>query len=359
MIPLRDDNPVTNTPIVTYGLVVSCALVFGYQLTLDPNASQAFVYSLGVIPAVLFDQVSLQPSLVLVPPVATIFTSMFLHGGIMHLLGNLLYLWIFADNVEDELGSGRFVAFYLVCGVAAALAQSLLEPRSQVPMIGASGAISGVLGAYLVMHPHARVTGVVPPFLHPVRLPAMVVLGLWFVLQLISSMDTDTVLHLLSHTITELMPEATGCCIHFQLDGTEELLPVVLDGEQGQKQVYPRVGIEALVKQVLAESRTLYISDILANGYNLQPQISSLRTLLMTTLDDGQQRLGTLSVFNPKPDAFEQNHRYIMSILATQAAVTISKARFFEERDRHKEREKYFLQSSITGYLGYLRSPNR
>lgn len=189
MIPLRDDNPVANTPYITYGLIVSCVLVYGYQLTLDQRGSQVFIYAFGVVPAVLFDYVELGESVAAIPAVATIFTSMFLHGGIMHLLGNMLYMWIFADNVEDELGPRRFVIFYLVCGVAAALAQALFEPRSQVPMIGASGAVSGVLGAYLIMHPRARVEGVIPPFLHLIRLPAVVVLGLWFVLQLVSSMS--------------------------------------------------------------------------------------------------------------------------------------------------------------------------
>ena len=189
MIPLRDDNPVSRTPYVTYGLVVSCAVVFAVQITMNQQASREFVLALGVIPSVLFGYESLPPSIALVPPAATIITSMFLHGGIMHLLGNLLYLWIFADNVEDELGPLRFVVFYVVCGIAAALAQSMLEPRSQVPMIGASGALSGVLGAYLVMYPRAHVIGIVPPFFHPLRLPAMVVLGLWFALQLFSSMS--------------------------------------------------------------------------------------------------------------------------------------------------------------------------
>ncbi len=189
MIPLRDDNPVYATPYVTYGIIGACALVFVYQLSLGPQASQVFIYMLGVTPALLFDYAELAPSVALVPPAATIFTSMFLHGGIMHLLGNLLYLWIFADNVEDALGPGRFIGFYLACGLAAALAQSLLEPRSVIPMIGASGAISGVLGAYLVMFPRAHVLVAIPLIfiLHIARLPAMAVLGLWFAVQLISS----------------------------------------------------------------------------------------------------------------------------------------------------------------------------
>lgn len=192
MIPLRDDNPVSSTPYVSYGLIVACALVFAYQLTLSPQASQAFVYAFGVTPALLFDFAQLPASVAQVPAGATLITSMFLHGGILHLLGNLLYMWIFADNVEDRLGPGRFIVFYLLCGLAAALAQSLLEPRSEIPMIGASGAISGVLGAYLVLFPRARVLVAIPLvfILHIARLPAMAVLGLWFAVQLFSSFNS-------------------------------------------------------------------------------------------------------------------------------------------------------------------------
>ncbi len=191
MIPLRDDNPVYATPYVTYALIGACGLVFLYQLSLGPQAGQTFIYALGVTPAVLFDHARLPSSIELVPPAATIFTSMFLHGGIMHLLGNLLYLWIFADNVEDELGAPRFVVFYLACGVAAAFAQSMMEPQSAIPMIGASGAISGVLGAYLILYPRAHVLVAIPLifYLHIARFPAMAVLGLWFAVQILSSMS--------------------------------------------------------------------------------------------------------------------------------------------------------------------------
>jgi len=148
------------------------------------------LYALGIIPAVLFGYVNLEPSLTIIPPMATVFTSMFLHGGWMHLIGNMLYLWIFGNNVEDATGHTRFLLFYLICGVAAVFAQALPDPSSTSPMIGASGAISGVLGAYLLLYPHARVLVVIPFgfYFHPTRLPAAWVLGFWFVMQLLSTL---------------------------------------------------------------------------------------------------------------------------------------------------------------------------
>lgn len=188
LIPLKDDNPIRSTPVISYGIIVLCVLVFLWQASLGPNGGQAAVYALGLVPAVLLQGASLPPEIAIVPPAATVFTSMFLHGGWLHLIGNMLYLWIFADNVEDSMGHGRFIAFYLLCGIAAALAQALPAPGSEIPMVGASGAISGVLGAYLLLHPRAHVMVLVPLgfFSQMMRLPAVLVLGLWFVLQLIS-----------------------------------------------------------------------------------------------------------------------------------------------------------------------------
>jgi membrane associated rhomboid family serine protease len=190
MIPLHDDNPTRTFPVVTIALITGCTLVFLWQLTLGPKSGQAVVYALGLIPAVVLHKVSLQPGLAVVAPAATVFTSMFLHGGFLHLGGNMLYLWIFGNNVEDAMGHGRFLVFYLLCGTAAACGQILQDPGSQVPMIGASGAISGVLGAYLLLYPHARVLVVIPLVFIPyiVRIPAAWVLGLWFFLQLLSSL---------------------------------------------------------------------------------------------------------------------------------------------------------------------------
>ncbi len=193
MIPLRDDNPPGIKPIVTITLIVICVVVFLWQFSLGPNAGERAIYALGVIPAVLLGGQQLPPDLQVVPSSVTVLTSMFMHGGWMHLIGNLLYLWIFGDNVEDSMGHGRFLVFYLLCGIAAALAQAVPEPNSQIPMVGASGAISGVLGAYLLLHPHARVLVVVPLgfILHTVRLPAGLVLVLWFGLQLFSNLMTQ------------------------------------------------------------------------------------------------------------------------------------------------------------------------
>jgi len=189
VIPLRDDNPTTLRPVVTVLVLAACAAVFLLQLAAG-EGNQRLVYALGVIPASLLGQARLAPDLYLVPPAVTLLTSMFMHGGWLHLGGNMLYLWIFGNNVEDSMGHGRFVAFYLLCGLAAAFAQALPAPTSTVPMIGASGAISGVLGAYLLLYPRARVLVLIPLgfFSQLVRLPAIWVLGLWFGLQLVSSL---------------------------------------------------------------------------------------------------------------------------------------------------------------------------
>jgi membrane associated rhomboid family serine protease len=188
MIPLRDDNPIRSRPVVTIALIVLCTLMFLWQLSLSANGQQQAAYLFGVIPAVLFGNARLEGQWI--PAGATMITSMFLHGGWLHLIGNMLYLWIFGDNIEDRIGRGRFVVFYLVCGAVAALGQGVADPRSEVPMIGASGAISGVLGAYLVLYPRAKVLVLLPLlfFVTTVRVPALVVLGIWFAGQLLSSL---------------------------------------------------------------------------------------------------------------------------------------------------------------------------
>jgi membrane associated rhomboid family serine protease len=188
MIPLHDDNPTTLTPVITVGLIVACVVVFLWQLSLGP-AQVRVIRALGVIPAVLLGAAQLPPELAYVPPAMTIVTSMFLHGGWMHLIGNMLYLWIFGNNVEDSMGHVRFVVFYVLCGIAAVFTQAVPDPESTIPMIGASGAISGVLGGYLLLYPHARVLVGIPIgfILQTVRMPAIAVLGFWFVLQLLST----------------------------------------------------------------------------------------------------------------------------------------------------------------------------
>ena len=188
MIPLRDDNPVRGIPVVTILTILGCMGVYLWQLSLPPQAEQTAITLLGFIPGLLFGHASLEGD-PWVSPAGSIFTAMFLHGGFFHLAGNMLYLWIFGDNVEDRIGPGRFVAFYLICGAIAALAQALPDTRSTVPMIGASGAVSGVLGAYVVLYPRANVL-VAMPFLLA-RVPALLVLGLWFVGQFASAMFAE------------------------------------------------------------------------------------------------------------------------------------------------------------------------
>ena len=187
MIPLRDDNPTEIKPIVTVVFIVMCVLVFLYEISLPGPNSEAFIYMYGAIPGVLFGHVQLPPELLSLPTYGTLFSSMFLHGGWMHLLGNMLYLWIFGNNIEDVMGHAKFVVFYLACGVVAALSHGLIDSESTVPMIGASGAISGVLGAYLLLYPHARILVLIPyGFIGTFYVPAGVVLGLWFLMQVLS-----------------------------------------------------------------------------------------------------------------------------------------------------------------------------
>ncbi len=190
MIPIRDENPVSVVPVVTWAILGLCVLAFIWQMSLDVAGFNRAIFAFGVIPAVLTGHAELAPALAVVPPWATVFSSMFLHGGFLHLAGNMLYLWIFGDNVEDRMGHLRYLLFYLACGAAAVFAQVLPSMDSRVPMIGASGAISGVLGAYLFMFPHARVLVIVPIgfILQAMRMPAIWVLGLWFLIQLISSL---------------------------------------------------------------------------------------------------------------------------------------------------------------------------
>ena len=190
MIPLHDDRPTSIFPFVTVGIIVLCSLVFLWQVSLPPQSQRAAVYGLGMGPAVLLQGYQLPPDLHLVPAPLTVITSMFLHGGWLHLIGNMLYLWIFGNNVEDSMGHRRYIVFYLLCGALAALTQAVLASASHLPMIGASGAISGILGAYLLLHPKARILVAIPLgiFIPTVRLPAVAVLGFWFILQLLSSL---------------------------------------------------------------------------------------------------------------------------------------------------------------------------
>lgn len=179
MIPLRDTIPSSRRPVVTYVLIALNLIAFLYEASLG-RAIEPFIFQWGLVPAKFY---LTDPS-----SWATVLTSMFLHGGWLHVGGNLLYLWIFGDNVEDRMGHGRFLFFYLACGVCAAMAQVLASPASPVPMVGASGAIAGVLGAYLLYYPHARVLTLVPIFffIQLIEIPALVFLLLWFAMQLLS-----------------------------------------------------------------------------------------------------------------------------------------------------------------------------
>lgn len=185
VIPLHDDNPTDLTPVVTIASIAACVLVFLYQISLPTGPDNSFAFQYGAIPALLFGQANLPDTIVTIPAYATLFSSMFLHGGWMHLIGNMLYLWVFGNNIEDVMGHAKYALFYLTCGVLAALSHALTDPSSTVPMIGASGAISGVLGAYLLLFPRARVLVLIPG-LGITKVAAGFVLGMWFVMQLFS-----------------------------------------------------------------------------------------------------------------------------------------------------------------------------
>ena len=191
ILPLYDDNPRTSVPIVTYGLIAACSIVFLWQQSLGPRAEAAVDFAYGMVPAVFFGSAAPPAGLPSVPPWATLVTSMFLHGGWLHLLGNMLYLWLFGRGVESAMGAPRYLVFYLLSGIAAALTQAAADPGAEVPMIGASGAIAGTLGAYLVLHPRANVVIFVWLFIFVrlIAVPAVIVLGLWFLMQLASALD--------------------------------------------------------------------------------------------------------------------------------------------------------------------------
>ncbi len=182
MIPLKDRNPTHRVPVVNIALIVANIAVFLYEVSLGPRIEQFFL-TFGVVPSDIVE--SFTSVRFRIGAVSTFFTSMFLHGGWLHLAGNMLYLWVFGDNVEDKLGHGRYLVFYVVCGLAASLLHVFIAPSSSMPTVGASGAISGILGAYLFMFPRARVVTVIPIFffLQFAELPALVVLGFWFVMQ--------------------------------------------------------------------------------------------------------------------------------------------------------------------------------
>jgi len=189
MIPLKDDNPTSSRPVITYFIIGLCTIIFLIQISSQSYKTGELFYSYGLIPSVLMGHNQLPMDLYAVPAFITIFSSMFMHGGFMHLIGNMLYMWIFADNIEDNLGITKFIIFYFLCGIGAAMTQVLMDTHSQVPMIGASGAIGGILGAYLINHPKAKVLVLIPFgfFSQLLKIKALYVLGFWFILQFISS----------------------------------------------------------------------------------------------------------------------------------------------------------------------------
>jgi membrane associated rhomboid family serine protease len=178
VIPLRDVIRSRTFPFVTIAIIVANALAFLFELSMPGRQLQRFLQLYGVVPAAF--------------SWPTVFTSMFLHSGWLHFLGNMLYLWIFGDNVEDWLGHVRFVFFYLLCGTAAVLAQVAFNPGSSLPTIGASGAIAGVMGAYIILYPHSRIVSLLPLFIfwQIVEVPAIIFLGFWFLLQFFSGIGS-------------------------------------------------------------------------------------------------------------------------------------------------------------------------
>ena len=176
MIPIRDVIPSRTTPVVTVSLIVFNVLVFLFQSSLSERGLALFLSNFALVPAEF--------------SIVTMFTAMFLHAGLAHLVGNMLFLWIFGDNIEDRLGHGRFAWFYLLCGCAAAFAQTALNPDSRVPMVGASGAIAGVMGAYLILFPHSRIVMLFPFPPIVFELPAVLFLVMWFAIQFLNGLGS-------------------------------------------------------------------------------------------------------------------------------------------------------------------------
>jgi membrane associated rhomboid family serine protease len=185
MLPLSDHNPRRIVPFVTYALIALNVLAFLWELSLGPDLQRA-LFEVAFIPKRFWLPGYWAQDLI------TTFASMFLHGSLMHIGSNMLYLWIFGDNIEDRLGHGRYIIFYFLCGTIATLAHAFFNPGSTLPAIGASGAIAGVLGGYLILFPHAQVTTLIPIFMFITvrQIPAVIILGLWFVLQIFSGVGS-------------------------------------------------------------------------------------------------------------------------------------------------------------------------
>jgi len=186
VVPLHDNNPTRTTPVITYGLIGLNLFVFLYEIMLPGPALQEFIETWGVVPVLLSASFDGQATVFVW---LTLITSQFLHGGILHVAGNMLYLWVFGNNVEDKLGHIKFLLFYLICGVLASLFQWFFSQDSAIPLIGASGAIAGVMGAYILRFPKAKILTLFPLFIFftTIRIPAYLFLGFWFVLQAFNS----------------------------------------------------------------------------------------------------------------------------------------------------------------------------
>ena len=191
--PFADENPTKNKPIISWLIIVTCSLIFLNQIFDPAHITEQTFLSFGMIPAILFGYSELSGSLKIISPILSIFTSMFLHGGWMHIIGNMTYLYIFGDNIEERLGKLKFIIFYLVTGIFAAFTQAIIDPTSTIPMIGASGAIAGVLGGYLVLYPKANIKVLFwfIIFVKVIRIRAFIVLGGWIIIQFISFNGTD------------------------------------------------------------------------------------------------------------------------------------------------------------------------
>ena len=185
MVPLKDENPTRITPYVTYGLIILNVVIFAYEATLVGSGLDSFFHTWAVVPDELTASLQGNPGYSLLGEGFTLISSQFLHAGLLHLGGNMLYLWIFGNNVEEQMGRVRFLVFYLLCGVLAALAQWYFSQNSEIPSLGASGAIAGVMGAYIVRFPEVRILTLLPIFIFitVIRIPAYFFLGLWFVQQ--------------------------------------------------------------------------------------------------------------------------------------------------------------------------------
>ena len=189
MIPIKDLNPSRSTPVVTILIIVFCILVFTYEILLPPDYREIFIRMFAVIPYEVMSGTDIPPPDPLTP-YGNLVSYQYLHGGLLHIFGNMLFLWVFGDNVEDRLGRVKYFLFYTFCGIVAALIQSVVSPNSTIPLIGASGAISGVLGAYVVLFPRAQIVTLIFIFffVDVIVLPALLWIGIWFLIQFISAL---------------------------------------------------------------------------------------------------------------------------------------------------------------------------